>query len=205
MQVFLYWVLHYTRHYCRLFWAMHVRTTLPGILTLQQLSVPQCLSRITGLAIFILKETYELPKSLSKEDEVKMPPAMVKRMTAAARLNLYNKQTGLIESGKDKQVSYTTRIWMVLGGVLTKTEGQKVLTKVTRTKGAIYPGGPFQYHYNIQALINTGLRGKAKETVATYRGGMVNKGADTFWDVYDFNDEFLSPYPFYPISSYCHA
>ena len=31
------------------------------------------------------------------------------------------------------------------------------------------------------------------------------KGADTFWEVYDPNDDFRSPYNFFPINSYCHA
>ena len=34
---------------------------------------------------------------------------------------------------------------------------------------------------------------------------MVKKGADTFWEVYDPNNDKLSPYGFYPMNSYCHA
>ncbi|MET3981971.1 alpha-L-rhamnosidase [Mucilaginibacter sp. UYP25] len=160
---------------------------------------------LQGLAIFTLKQTYELAKGLGRENEVKDIPALVKKMTTAARAKLYNKQTGLVESGNDKQISYASQIWMVLGGALTDAEGQKALTKVMETKGALYPGGPYLYHYYVQALINCGLNDKAKETITTYWGGMVNKGADTFWEIYDANDEFLSPYHFYPINSYCHA
>ena len=34
---------------------------------------------------------------------------------------------------------------------------------------------------------------------------MLEKGADTFWEAYDPNDDFLSPYNFFPVNSYCHA
>lgn len=34
---------------------------------------------------------------------------------------------------------------------------------------------------------------------------MIHKGADTFWEVYDPQNEYLSPYNFFPINSYCHA
>ena len=38
-----------------------------------------------------------------------------------------------------------------------------------------------------------------------YWGGMVQKGADTFWEVYDPNDDCRSPYNSHLVNSYCHA
>ena len=38
-----------------------------------------------------------------------------------------NKVAGVFVSGKDKQVSYASQAWMVLGGVATKAEGAKAL------------------------------------------------------------------------------
>jgi alpha-L-rhamnosidase len=160
---------------------------------------------LQGLAVYTLKETYELAKTLHKENEVAYIPAMVKQMTAAARANLFNKKTGLVESGTHRQISYASQIWMVLGGVLNNTESREALTKVVQVKDALYPGAPYMYHYYVQALINAGLNEKAKESVSVYWGGMVKKGADTFWEVYDPNNELLSPYHFYPVNSYCHA
>nr|WP_301847471.1 hypothetical protein [uncultured Parabacteroides sp.] len=34
---------------------------------------------------------------------------------------------------------------------------------------------------------------------------MVKRGADTFWEVYDPDNDYLSPYGFFVINSYCHA
>jgi hypothetical protein len=54
-------------------------------------------------------------------------------------------------------------------------------------------------------LIECGLQKEAKDYLVKYWGGMVQKGADTFWEIYDPNNDFLSPYNFFPVNSYCHA
>ncbi|MDD4921556.1 MAG: glycoside hydrolase [Bacteroidales bacterium] len=160
---------------------------------------------LQGITIYTLKQTYDLAKLLNKQDEVKSLPGLIAKMTAAARKHLYNKSTGLFESGKEKQISYASQVWMILGGVLSQSESQKALTALTGNKSAVYPGTPYLTHYYIQALINTGMHREAKQKLTDYWGGMVQKGADTFWEVYDPINEYLSPYNFFPINSYCHA
>ena len=54
-------------------------------------------------------------------------------------------------------------------------------------------------------LIIIWLNEEAKKLLIDYWGGMVEKGADTFWEVYDPKDDYLSPYNFFPMNSYCHA
>lgn len=49
------------------------------------------------------------------------------------------------------------------------------------------------------------MHAEAKEKLITFWGGMADKGADTFWEAYDPTNDFISPYNFYPINSYCHA
>lgn len=158
-----------------------------------------------GLSIYALKQTYELAKILNKQEELKEVPKLIKQMTEASRKQLFNKATGLFESGKEKQISYASQIWMVLGGVLSKEESKKTLKALLNTKEAVNPGAPYLYHYFIQALVNSGMNKEAKKYLIEYWGGMVKKGADTFWEVYDPKNELLSPYGFYPINSYCHA
>lgn len=158
-----------------------------------------------GLSIFALKETYELAKMLNRQEELKQVPALIKKMSEAARKQMYNKTTRLFESGKEKQVSYASQIWMILGGVLTKEESQKTLAALIQNDKAVAQGAPYLYHYFIQALINADMNKEAKHYLTQYWGGMVRKGADTFWEVYDPNNELLSPYNFYPVNSYCHA
>ncbi len=54
-------------------------------------------------------------------------------------------------------------------------------------------------------MIRCGMAEEAREKLMAYWGGMIDRGADTFWEVYDPNDDFKSPYGFFPINSYCHA
>jgi len=160
---------------------------------------------LQGLTIYTLKQTYELAKMLKREGELPNVPAMIKKMSAAAKHNLYDAKSGLVYSGTKRQVSYASQIWFTLSGVLSVKESRQALLNVVKQKDALYPGAPYLYHYYVQALVNAGLNAEAKATVLGYWGGMVKKGADTFWEVYDPNNEYLSPYNFFPVNSYCHA
>jgi alpha-L-rhamnosidase len=160
---------------------------------------------LQGLTIYTLNQTYALAKLLGKESEVSYIPALANKLKAAAHKNLYDKKTGLFVSGADKQVSYGGQAWMVLSGVASKAEAQKALKALPTVANAVKPGAPYMYHYYIAALIESGLKAEAKEALINYWGGMVKKGADTFWEVYDPTDEYKSPYGFFPVNSYCHA
>jgi alpha-L-rhamnosidase len=160
---------------------------------------------LQGLAIYALKNTYDLAKVLHKESEVKGIPVTISKMKKAARNYFFNTKTGLIESGDKKQVSYASQIWMTLGGVLTVKESQKALKAVLSDTAAVLPGTPYLYHYLVQAMVDAEMPGEARKSLEDYWGGMIKKGADTFWEVYDPGDDYLSPYGFFPINSYCHA
>ncbi|MDI1304416.1 MAG: glycoside hydrolase, partial [bacterium] len=94
---------------------------------------------------------------------------------------------------------------MVLSGVATKAEGAKALKALPTAKNVVYPGAPYLYHYVIEAMIQVGMKKEAKDIITNYWGDMVNKGADTFWEVYDPKNDFLSPYNAFLVNSYCHA
>ncbi len=157
-----------------------------------------------GMYIYALDKTYTLAKKLGKENEVNYIPRLIKQMKKAA-LTLYNVKQGYFLSGKDKQVSYASQVWMVLSKVVDKKRGKEILRRMLKDEKALKPGGPYLYHYVVQALIDCDLNQEAYDLVANFWGGMVNKGADTFWEVYVPEDDFVSPYNFAPINSYCHA
>lgn len=160
---------------------------------------------LQGIIIFSLKQTYELAKLLGKEKELDQVPALIKNMTAAAKTQLFDKKRNLFTSGPSKQVSYASQAWMVLAGVLTEKENKKVLQALNQEKEVVRPGSPYLYHYYMEAMIKAGMGAEAKQSLLNYWGGMVEKGADTFWEVYDPANDYLSPYNFFPINSYCHA
>jgi alpha-L-rhamnosidase len=160
---------------------------------------------LQGCVIWAFKNTYELAKMLGKEKEVAELPALAEKMSKAAHKNLYDAKQGLFISGRSRQVSYASQAWMVLSGVASKTEGARAFKMLADKTDVVYPGAPYLYHYVVEAMIMTGLNEEAKNVITTYWGGMVNKGADTFWEVYDPKNDFISPYNSFLVNSYCHA
>ena len=158
-----------------------------------------------GATIFALQQTYELAQMLGREQEVKEYPALIKKMTKAARKYLYNKQRGVMESGSDKQVSILAQTWLIKSGVLNKKEGAKAIRTALATDGVYIPGTPYATHYLIDAMLLCDMRQEARDYLVDYWGGMVKKGADTFWEAYDPKDDYISPYGFFPVNSACHA
>lgn len=160
---------------------------------------------IQGLTIFSLQQSYELAKRLGKENEVKEWTLLAEKMQKAARKQFYDKKQGVILSGKDRQISYLSQVWMILSGTLNKQEGIKAMTTVMSMPDACYPGCPYGYHYVVEALLECGMNKEARKLLTDYWGSMVTRGADTFWEIYDPNNDTTSPYGFFPINSYCHA
>jgi alpha-L-rhamnosidase len=158
-----------------------------------------------GVVIFGLKNTYALARQLGKESEVKDVPALIESLTRVARKKLYDKKLQLFVSGSERQVSYASQAWMTLSGVATAAEAKAAFTRLPTTANAVRPGAPYLYHYVIEAMIQCGLKSEAKALLTNYWGGMIDQGADTFWEVYDPKNDFLSPYNSYLVNSYCHA
>ena len=145
------------------------------------------------------------PKMLGKEKEAGEWPTIAGKMKKAARQHFYDKKRGVMVSGKDKQISYLSQVWMILSNTLDKKEGAKAMATVMSMPDACYPGCPYAYHYVIEALLQCGMPQEARKLITDYWGSMVKRGADTFWEVYDPNNDYLSPYGFFVINSYCHA
>ncbi|WP_293670708.1 glycoside hydrolase [uncultured Parabacteroides sp.] len=158
-----------------------------------------------GLTIFALQHSYELAKRLGKEKEAGEWLTIAGKMQKAARRHFYDKTLGVMVSGKDRQVSYLSQVWMILSNTLSKKEGAKAMATVMSMPDACYPGCPYAYHYVIEALLQCGMPQEARKLITDYWGSMVKRGADTFWEVYDPNNDYLSPYGFFVINSYCHA
>ncbi len=158
-----------------------------------------------GLMTFAIEQSYELAKMLGCEGEVADWPKVVKDMRKASRAMFYDKKLGVVKSGPDAQISYLSQVWMILSETLTQKEAVRALEYVLADDSTCYIGSPYAYHYLIEAMIKSGMEERAREMLITYWGDMVNKGADTFWEVYDPNDDYKSPYKYYPMNSYCHA
>jgi hypothetical protein len=158
---------------------------------------------MNGVLIYALRQMIKLADGLGLDDEVLSLNKTVQRMTAAARTLL--SEEGLFLSGPDQQISWASQVWMILAEVVTPDEGIKAIQVLQNRSGVLKPTGPYLYHYAVEAMLKCGLKREAYVLLEEYWGGMISRGATTFWEVFDPSDDFLSPYHNMRMNSYCHA
>ena len=120
---------------------------------------------------------------------------------AAAEL-LWDAQRGMYVSGPEKQVSWASQVWMVLGGA---AHGDGALLERLVGSSAEQMVTPYMYHNYVDALFALGQNEKALCVLEEYWGGMLDQGADTFWELYNPQNPEESPYGGTVVNSYCHA
>lgn len=101
--------------------------------------------------------------------------------------------------------SWAAAAWMVLGGVVIGDEARRLLLATLDDPAAVTPGGPYLMHHAVHALCLVGERARATALIDSYWGGMVERGADVFWEVYDPAEPRRSPYGDFRLNSACHA
>ncbi len=159
-----------------------------------------------GVMIYCCQQLAELAELVGREAEVKDYPRLLLKMKAAARSAFYDASQGVCVSGEGHQISWASQAWLALSGCLTKEEAAHALrTAVLEDKSAIKPTTAYLYHHVVEAMIECGLKKEALALIRDYWGGMVEAGADTFWEAYDPGDSRFSPYGDVHINSFCHA
>ncbi len=158
-----------------------------------------------GIFVFCLRRAAELASKVDDAAAAEQYSQLAARMTSAARAAFYEPARRVFVSGPKRQVSWATQAWMALAGVATAEEGAAALRALPRMSEAVRPGGPYLYHYVAEAMLHCGMKQEALDLIRAYWGGMIEAGADTFWEVYDPANPALSPYGDVLLNSYCHA
>ena len=142
---------------------------------------------------------------LGKEEDVNLLPDLIKKMIKAANKHFYDNEKGVFISEESNQISTASQCWMILSETISAKKGKKILGQLDKVDNVILPVSPYMYHYVLESMITCGMHTEARDLLNSYWGGMIKKGADTFWEVYDPQDDFLSPYQSHIMNSYCHA
>lgn len=158
-----------------------------------------------AVLLYGLRQTARLAERVGRAGDVAFITPLVARMTEAARRHWLDPARGVFTSGPARQVSWASQAWMILAGVMSPDEGRAAWAALARDAEAIRPAGAYLYHHVVEAMLACGMRDEARALVVDYWGGMVDRGADTFWEVYDPADARFSPYGNHKINSYCHA
>jgi len=159
-----------------------------------------------GVIIYAGRRLCELAQLTGNTAQVKAYSELLDKMTKAAHEHYYSPDLKVCISGPHKQVSWASQAWLTLAGCLSKEEAAEALRRaVFEDKTSIQPATAYLYHHVAQAMIECGMQREALQLIKKYWGGMVEAGADTFWEAYDPNDSKFSPYGDVHINSFCHA
>ena len=160
---------------------------------------------VQGIMIYVLGSLSELAVHLGTQNEIVGLAELRKKMVAGAIQHLKDPQTGLFVSGPDRQLSWASHVWLILGGVVTVQEGRDLLLRLRERNDVILPACLYLFHYVVEAMLKCDMQQEALDLLRKYWGGMVKAGASTFWEVYDPENHHLSPYNDHHLNSYCHA
>ena len=158
-----------------------------------------------GVLLYALKAAIRIAGELKEDREVEMMQKKYDLYCGAAKKYFWDEKQKLFVSGKDRQVSYASQVWLILGGAANQKEGINILHRVAQHQNAVRIVTPYMYHYYIEAFLQCGEKEEALQIMKTYWGGMAKQGADTFWELYDPKNPEASPYGGTIVNSYCHA
>lgn len=159
--------------------------------------------KCAGQAVYIyaLKDLVKIEKVLKKD--TKKVEKEIALKSKALLDNYYDSELNMFRS--DKQYSYASQIWVILAGVVDNNKGLEIINNIEKYDKAIQINSPYLYHHYIQALIDLGEKKKAYKKMHEYWGGMIKAKADTFWELYNPDNLFYSPYGGIVVHSFCHA
>ena len=163
------------------------------------------LTALMGVYLYALEKFTELLKNIGDSDASKYE----KRLSdgrAASKKHLFDMEKGMFVNALDSyQVSVHSQVWMILGGVVSGEEGRKALTLSLSDTDAKQPFTPYMRHYVIEAMMKLRMLDEAVAHIKEIWGGMIERGADTFFEAYVKDEPDFSPYGDRMINSLCHA
>ncbi|MCI5778376.1 MAG: hypothetical protein MR051_00915 [Lentisphaeria bacterium] len=155
--------------------------------------------------IFALKHAAELARALGYDADAAALTAEAVRWHANIRHAALDAETGLLVSGRERQVSEASQIWGVLSGVFSADEGRAALTKMKTLPGVVTSSNPYLLTYLLEAYDLCGMEAERDRLLHDYWGGMVRLGADTFWEMFNPDDLHQQLYGDAYLLSACHA
>lgn len=163
-----------------------------------------------GICLYALGAAIELADLYGDKDNEDIFKYSLERKKEASKKAFFDNELGVFISGEKRQISFASQCWMIIGGAINSVEGANIIRRIeelSNKDGVVVQRmvTPYMYHHYIEALIECDLYQEALNVMNDYWGGMVNQGADTFWELYDPKNPSESPYGGTIVNSYCHA
>ncbi len=165
----------------------------------------ECMTALQGVYLYTLERFAELLKVIGDEEYEKYS-VLISRVRSASEKYLYDESKKVFINPLDNgQLSVHSQVWMILGGVINGEKAKKLLLSCLDNKEFKQPVTPYMHHYVIEAMLKLNMKDEAVQYLKKIWGGMVELGADTFWEAYIPDDLDFSPYNDRMINSLCHA
>lgn len=158
-----------------------------------------------GVWIYCLRQGKALAELIGETEAAEHIAHLLTDALKNAVSHFWDEEQGFFVSGKGRQVSWSSQAWMVLADVLDKDRSRELMLHLLDVNPKVKVTTPYAYHHVIEALLHVGEKEKALELMRTYWGGMLELGADTFWEAFDPKDTNASPYGNAQVNSFCHA
>jgi hypothetical protein len=160
---------------------------------------------LNAVYIYALKHVMALAEKLGRSADVSDFPGMITRAEAAAIKAFWSPEMQLFTSGSKRQISMASQAWMTLAGVGTRKMQSAALLNALRHPDVVQSRTPYLTHYVTEALFVAGHNPEALKMMRAYWGGMLEAGADTFWEAYAPDNPRVAPYNDFHVNSFCHA
>ncbi len=165
----------------------------------------EILTALQGVYLYTLERFAELLKAIGDED-FKKYSSLLSKVRSACKKHLYDEtEKAFINDSDKRQFSVHSQVWMILGGVISGEEAKNLLLLSLDNEKAKQPVTPYMRHYVTEAMFKLDMKDEAVRYIKKFWGGMLDHGADTFWEAYIPDDLDFSPYKDRTINSLCHA
>lgn len=157
-----------------------------------------------GIYIYAVECFVKLCRYLGKDSEAAIYQEFTEKLRKNSLRHLYDGK--FFKNKYDKeQYSVHSHVWMILADVISKEEAKRILKECIGNSAFLAPVTPYMHHYVVEAFFKAEMPDEAKEYMIDYWGGMIDVGADTFWEAFVKDDPYVSPYNDVIMNSACHA
>lgn len=149
--------------------------------------------RVTAVSCFYykaLRYAAELGEAMGRPEQTRLWEERARTLREAVRAQLWLDEAGafadcLTEKGLSASITLQTNFAAIWSGMMTEAEAERFLREYWRTGKLPDIKGAFFYHIVLETLFAMGKGEMAYAEIAAYWGGMLERGATTWWEVFD--------------------
>lgn len=124
-------------------------------------------------------------------------------LTQATLNHYFDSQLNAVVSGPKREISPLSQIYVLLADILSPTATEAVIDRLLKFDLEQTVTTPNTQGLLAEALFKHHHQDDALAVIRLFWQGMVDRGADTFWEVYDAHDPNYSPYGSILLNGYC--